>query len=62
MESLTFCPIDTKPIIISMLSDEDINWLNNYHAEVYETLSPELNDEEREWLRQATRPIEREKA
>ncbi len=45
-----------------MLSDEDINWLNNYHAEVYETLSPELNDEEREWLRQATRPIEREKA
>ena len=62
MESLTLCPIDTKPIIISMLSDEDINWLNNYHAEVYETLSPELNDEEREWLRQATRPIEREKA
>lgn len=57
MEPLTLCPIDTTPIIPSMLLPEEITWLNEYHEYVYETLSPHLNDEERKWLREATEAI-----
>ena len=60
MESLTLCPIDTTPIIIPMITDEEIAWLNTYHEYVYTALSPFLNAEEREWLRNETRAIQRE--
>ena len=49
-ESLTLCPIDTRPIVKELLTNEEITWLNEYHKKVYETLSPHLNTEEREWL------------
>ena len=49
-EPLTLCPIDTKPIISSMLSDEERQCLNAYHAMVYERLAPLLDEEHREWL------------
>jgi len=58
-EPLTLCPIDTTPIVVEMLTDEEITWLNNYHAMVYEKLAPHLNDEERVWLRENTRNVER---
>lgn len=57
MESLTLCPIDTKPIDVKMLLPEELEWLNNYHREVYEKLSPMLDDEEKKWLEDATKPI-----
>lgn len=50
LEPLTLCPIDTTPIDFSMMTAEEINWLNQYHKTVYEKLSPMLDDEEREWL------------
>ena len=56
-DSLTLCPIDTVPIDKSMLLQEEIDWLNNYHARVYRELSPHLNDEEKAWLKGATLPI-----
>lgn len=56
-ESLTLCPIDKTPIIKEMLLDEEIAWLNQYHQQVFATLSPHLNDEEKEWLRQACEAI-----
>ena len=52
-ESLTLCPIDKSPIIKEMLSQEEIDWLNEYHKRVFDTLSPHLNDEEVAWLREA---------
>lgn len=57
LEPLTLCPIDTAPIDFSMMTAEEINWLNQYHKTVYEKLSPMLDDEEREWLRMACAAI-----
>ena len=56
-EPLTLCPIDKSPINISMMSEEEIAWLNDYHSMVYEKLSPFLNSEEKAWLSVATEPI-----
>ena len=56
-ETLTLCPIDTTPIIPELLTKEETNWLNQYHAMVYEKIAPHLNDEERLWLKEATRPL-----
>lgn len=56
-EPLTLCPIDTTPIIKSELLDEEIDWLNQYHQHVFEVLAPHLDNDDREWLRQATLPI-----
>lgn len=56
-EPLTLCPIDTKPIRLELMAADEIEWLNNYHQRVYEELSPLLDDEDREWLSEATRPI-----
>lgn len=57
MESLTLCPIDTAPIDVDMLLPEELNWLNSYHAEVYAKLAPYLDEEEQNWLKNATKPI-----
>ena len=57
LETITHCPIDLNAIMAEMLTPVERDWLNNYHATTYETLSPHLNDDEREWLKQATRPI-----
>ena len=56
-ESLTLCPIDTTPIIRELLLDEEIAWLNQYHQNVLATLSPHLDDEEKEWLKAACAEI-----
>lgn len=56
-ESLTLAPIDTTPILMDMLLEEEKAWLNAYHAEVYRQLSPHLSDEENEWLAKATQAI-----
>ena len=52
-ESLTLCPIDKAPILIDMLLPEEIDWLNDYHQRVFDTLSPYLSDDETDWLREA---------
>lgn len=57
IEPLTLCPIDTTPIDVDMLLPEEIDWLNAYHHSVYEKLSPFLNEEEKIWLENATKPI-----
>ena len=58
-EPLTLCPIDTKPIRLDMMLPDEINWLNQYHQRVYQELSPLLDEEERKWLKEATKPISR---
>ena len=57
IEPLTLCPIDTTPIDVDMLLPEEIDWLNAYHHSVYEKLSPFLDEEEKKWLENATKPI-----
>ena len=56
-ESLTLCPIDKSPIVVEMLTREEIDWLNGYHQHVCDTLSPHLTSEENEWLRTACAPL-----
>ena len=58
-EPLTLCPIDKEAILTDMLSDEEITWFNQYHEKVYNCLNPELNNEEREWLKEVTSPLKR---
>ena len=57
IEPLTLSPIDTTPIDVDMLLPEEIDWLNAYHHSVYEKLSPFLDEEEKIWLENATKPI-----
>ena len=57
-ETLTLCPIDKEPIITEMLTAEEKQWLNDYHNTVYKKLSPFLNEEEKHWLKEATKEIE----
>lgn len=61
MESLTLCPIDLTPVDFSMLQPEEIEWLDTYHRDVFEKLSPYLEGEDLELLREATRPVDRVK-
>lgn len=56
--SLTLCPIDTAPIELSMLTLDELSWLNDYHRTVYNTLAPHLDSEHTEWLKDATKPLE----
>ena len=56
-ETLTLCPIDKTPILPDLLTQEEKDWLNQYHAMVYEKIAPHLNSEERLWLQEATSHI-----
>lgn len=57
LEYLTLCPIDTKPIDLSMLTPNEINWINTYHQTVYDKLAPSLEPDEQEWLKQECAPL-----
>jgi len=56
-ETVTLCPICTKGIIKSLLTTEEVNWLNDYHHTVYEKLSPLLDEDECQWLKNACQAI-----
>jgi len=56
-EPLTLCPIDQEAILPEMLTTEEKAWLNQYHKNVYEALSPLLSEAEKQWLRNATLPL-----
>lgn len=57
-QTLTWCPIDRRLVLPDLLTREELNWLNAYHAEVEFKLSPLIEDEKiRAWLKQATAPI-----
>ena len=56
-EILSFVPIDIEAIDVNLLSEEERSWVNEYHKEVFDKLSPYLNEEEKAWLREETRSI-----
>ena len=56
-ESLTLCPIDTSPILVELLTQEELDWLNAYHQRVFDILSPYLSPAESDWLRIACAPL-----
>ncbi|GMQ59355.1 aminopeptidase P family protein [Vallitalea sediminicola] len=56
-DTISYCPIDIKGIDITMLTTAEKDWLNNYHTQVYNKLSPYLNEEECSWLQSQTKSI-----
>lgn len=56
-EPVTYCPIDTTPVLVEQLDDEEIAWLNEYHRTVYEKLAGCLEEDDRAWLKEKTAPI-----
>lgn len=56
-ETITFAPIDLDAMDFSLLSIEDKKLLNQYHKQVWTNISPYLNEEEQDWLREYTREI-----
>ncbi len=57
-ETLTLCHIDTSAVVSGLMTADEIRWLNEYNASVYERLRPRLDAEEAAWLRRKTLPIE----
>ena len=56
-ETMTFVPIDLDAIDPEELTRSEREWLNDYHRQCYEKLSPFMTDEENEWLKKYTRAI-----
>jgi Xaa-Pro aminopeptidase len=57
-ETLTYCPIDRRLVVVDLLTDEELRWLNDYHAETRDKLLPLIDDAEvRTWLKRATAPL-----
>ena len=56
-EALTLCPIDTKPLMPELLTEDEKNWLNAYHNQVYKKLSPHLDNEHKAFLKDVTKPV-----
>jgi Xaa-Pro aminopeptidase len=58
-ETVTLFPFDLNLLDLSIMTDAEIEWLNDYHKTVFEKLSPRLTPEEREWLAEKTRPVKK---
>ena len=56
-ETITLCPFDREAILPDRLTDEELEYLNNYHKKVQETLTPLVSKEIAEWLAEQTAPI-----
>jgi Xaa-Pro aminopeptidase len=57
-EALTLVPFDRRLLEPGLLTAEEIAWLDAYHRRVAESVGPLLEDPERQWLLDATRPLE----
>lgn len=58
-ETITFLPYEQKAILVAELTEKEIDWINAYHSEVFAKLSPYLTEEERAWLKEKTKPLEK---
>jgi Xaa-Pro aminopeptidase len=56
-ESITLVPFDTRLVDVTLLSEAEIAWLDNYHQRVVEVIGPLLQGGDRQWLERATRPL-----
>lgn len=56
-KEFTLCPYELRAINKELLNSEEIQWINDYHKKVFNTLSPYLNEDETAWLKNATKSI-----
>ncbi|MCL6270643.1 aminopeptidase P family protein [Sansalvadorimonas sp. 2012CJ34-2] len=59
LEAITYTPFDKRLLVAEQMRDDEIEWLNNYHAQVFEKIAPSLNKQDKTWLEQATSPLTR---
>lgn len=57
LEPLTMVPFDREAIVPELMSQKELQWLNDYHRKVYETLAPHMEEDEVTWLREMTAEI-----
>ncbi|MEM1154237.1 MAG: aminopeptidase P family protein [Pseudomonadota bacterium] len=58
-EALTLVPFDARLIKVALLTEFELNWVNDYHQRVADSIGPLLPDSDRDWLVAATRPLAR---
>lgn len=58
-ETLSLCPIDTRCIDLALMRDDEIEWLNGYHAEVLRRLTPHVSGDALSWLQRRSAPLTR---
>ncbi len=56
-ETLTFAPIDLRLVDATLMTPDEIDWLNAYHAQVREKIGGQLDANDRNWLDRATAPL-----
>jgi Xaa-Pro aminopeptidase len=56
-ETLTFVPLDRKLIDTSLLTAEEVAWVDSYHAQVREILAPRLSGDDLAWVERETAPL-----
>ena len=56
-ENISWAPIDRELCEVSLLDQNEIKWINEYHQKVYDLISPNLNDKENKWLYSVTRSL-----
>jgi len=56
-EPLTLCYFDTRPLVVELMDKNEIEWLNNYHKNVFDKISPYLNESDKTWLKEKTKSI-----
>ena len=57
LETLTWCYIDTKPLNLNLLNNNEIEWINCYNQQVFDIISPHLTADEKNWLKEKCKPI-----
>ena len=57
VETITLAPIDRRLVSVSLLTDAERAWLDDYHRQVRQALAPRVDDETGRWLDRATAPI-----
>ena len=58
-EVLTICPIDTRPVMVDLLTDDELKWLNDYNKRVYNLLESHLTGSDLAYLKKATEEVKR---
>lgn len=61
-ENMTCVPLEPEAIDVTMLTDGELDWLNDYQQKVFETISPSLTEEEVKWLKTETKPLVRDES
>lgn len=56
-ETLTFAPFDRNLVDLALMSETELSWLNDYHSEVFDKISPQLPGALQPWLQNATAPL-----